>query len=615
MRRIPAREGQQVEHVDLETAQLIRSRLVALRSELAARTSFLSGDSVGPTIQNLVGSVQLRPDLVLDVSPKTVPDGNWAASVIDLIVDENAHFAGLTTNAEMSPHRVLADTFAHLYLEQIDDALRRDGPLQVMQRIQLSRQRLAGRLDVTRWLAQRTIKPHEFPQEVTVLTVDNDYTAALAWVAEALASRCIDPMLAGRLRAAVPRLRPGLPEHVHVSPDVASREVPPQWRAYEPAWVTACAVLRRISPIHRSGFVSGFNLAIEPWPLLERLLHRSLAACVRLGRADGSDLSWAPQSRSPFLKPVKEPGRQVTMFDSVHTPRGVEPDGLLRDGDKLVATFESKYTIPSYPSTRSHFFQAVATAAAMGSPLSVLVYPDQSDPVVWRTHGFDGTPRTVVALGLGMYNYARGAGDRERGRTLLDLVRSESPFLSRRTASPVRLLRRPIRPVGEHPLRDPDRLAQISVTGSDTGASKLVPGETAADTGALAGEEAKPDFRFVDIAGSIGGLDELVSDQDFTAAQLQGFTDIVLSELAESAARAFHAADETNADSVLENRDIKEAILSAIADTETTHGRVVDYFFSDDPNVELLIAALGADLRARLQVASSAAPQAGEPTD
>jgi len=325
----------------------------------------------------------------------------------------------------MRPHAVLGDTFARLYLDQLGDALRRDGPLQVMQRIKVSQSRLSGRLDVTKWLNQRVTRPHRFPQDITVLTVDNDYTAALAWVAEALASRCVDPTLAGRLRAAVPRLRPGLPEHVHVSPDVAAKEVPPQWRAYEPAWVTACAVLQQVSPLHRSGMVNGFNLAIEPWPLLERLLHRSLAACVREGRSEGLDLSWAPQSRSPFLTPERDAERAPSAFDLIHTARGVEPDAQLHDGDQLVATFECKYSVPTYYSTRSHFFQAVSTAAAMGSPLSVLVYPEQAEPIVWRTHGFGATPRTVVALGLGMYSYSRGAGDRSRGHLLLKLIRSE----------------------------------------------------------------------------------------------------------------------------------------------------------------------------------------------
>lgn len=431
MRRIPAREGEQVADVDMVTAQLIRSRLVALRSELAPRLPFLGGDGNMPTVQNLVGSVQLRPDLVLDVSPKVAPGDNWAASLVDLLVDEKAHFAGRTQHAEIRPHQVLADTFARLYLEQVEVALRKDGPLQVMERVSNSSQRLAGKLDVTRWLLNRTLKPQEFPQELTVLTVDNDYTAALAWVAEALAARCVDPMLAGRLRALVPRLRPGLPEYVHVSPDVASRGVPPQWRAYGPAWITACAVLRRISPLHRSGFVDGLNLAVEPWPLLERLLHRSLASCVQLARAAGQNLSWAPQSRGPFLTPEAQPQRvqSAPEFESIHTPRHVEPDGLLREGSKLLATFESKYSIPTYSSTRGHFFQAVATAAAMGAPLSVLVYPGKSAPVVWRTHGFDGSPRSVVALGLGMYNYARGEGDRVRGRMLLDIVRGETAAL------------------------------------------------------------------------------------------------------------------------------------------------------------------------------------------
>ncbi len=422
MQRIRVREGQSVK-VDAETARAIRRRLTALRAELRPRIDFVAGSEVEPAVQNLVGSVQISPNLVLEVEPKTEPGQDWTAAVLDLLVNEKAAFEAYSTAAEKTRRNVLPDAFARLYADQLGAAIRRDGPLAVMVRVDNRRSRLSGRLNVSRWVSSSLTQPHVFPQHETVLTVDNPFTSAMAWVAEALAVRCSDARVASRLRSLASRLRPGLAQHAGVDPGVALREMPPQWRAYVPAWVTVRAVLARISPIHRSGFLEGLNLALEPWPLLETLLHRSLHAAARQARYEGLHLVGYGHTWHPLLVP-RDRDRPNAPLGRLHRKRAVEPDGSVRADGELLATFEAKYAVPSGPEDiRSHVFQAMTTAAALASPLCVLVYPEASERVVWDAQGFGGKPKHVVAVGLDMFGYRRGKGDAQRGALLLGIIK------------------------------------------------------------------------------------------------------------------------------------------------------------------------------------------------
>jgi hypothetical protein len=421
MRRIPAREGDPLE-VEPDIAQSVRRRLIALEQELRPRISFLAGGSDLPVVQNLVGSVQVSTNLVLDIEPKTQPGQDWAGSLLDLIRDERVHFGGETRQAELTSRKVLPDAFAKIYADQLSAAVRSDGPLMLLRHRHVSKGRLAGRLDVSRWVTKRITHPESFPQQETVLTADNEFTAAMAWVADALAVRGSDPQVHSLLRSTARALRPGLPELTHVDPGVAFKAIPPQWRAYGAAWETAKAVLRRLSPLHRSGLLHGLSLAIEPWPLLETLLHRALQAAAVQAQAEGIDMHASRHSIHRLLTPMGP--STSSPLSRVHTLRSVEPDGSLRVGSQVVATFEAKYSVPTYTRTRAHFFQAISTAAALGSPLAVLIYPERSSPIVWETTGFHGHPRAVVAIGLDMYGYRRGPGDTERGGALLAVVQA-----------------------------------------------------------------------------------------------------------------------------------------------------------------------------------------------
>lgn len=426
LERIVIREGQPFVG-DPETVAAIRARLLALQSELRPRIGFMAGSETAPILQNLVGAVQVTPGLVLDIVPKTEPGDNWAASIVDLLTEDRAAFGGETQTAEQIPRLILADALALLYADQLDRAVRREGPLSVLIHQNSSRPRLAGRLDVSGWVLTSLTKPTHFPQRETVLTIDNPFTRALGWVAEALAVRCADAALALRLRQISARLRPGLPQPAYVDPSVAAREVPPQWRAYAPAWATACAVLHRISPLHRSGVLDGFGLAIEPWPLLERLLVRALHAAARQAALVGVPLRAEGHGTYPLLTPdfVADPRPPLARLSRA---RSVEPDGSLWLGQDIVASFEAKYSRADSDATfRSHVFQAMTTAAALDSPLAVLVYPEPSEPVTWTVYGFNDKPLRLVALGLDMYSYRRGEGDESRAASVLEAVQRSSP--------------------------------------------------------------------------------------------------------------------------------------------------------------------------------------------
>jgi hypothetical protein len=425
--RISTSEGDAL-HVAPDVAQLVRRRLQALEKELRPRMPFLIGDSELPVIHNIVGSVQVTSNLILDIVPKTHPDQDWAGSLLDLMRDERVHFGGETRLAELASRKVLPDAFARIYADQLSGAVRSEGPLLLLKRRHVSKPRLAGRLDVSKWVSSRITHPESLPQEETVLTVDNEFTSAMAWVADLFAARCSDPYLVSVLKMTARSLRPGLPEYIYVDPGAAFKVIPPQWRAYGPAWETARAVLRQLSPLHRSGAMDGLGLAIEPWPLLETLLHRALQAAANLSRNEGIDIEVTAHGMHRLLSPIQSVCSGP--LKRIHTTRSVEPDASILLDDRVIATFEAKYSVPMYKSSRGHLFQAMTTAAAIDSPLAVLVYPERSVPVEWEVSGFEGKPRIVAAVGLDMYGYRRGPGDRERGKALLDLVRTHVPLVA-----------------------------------------------------------------------------------------------------------------------------------------------------------------------------------------
>lgn len=172
---------------------------------------------------------------------------------------------------------------------------------------------------------------------------------------------------------------PSHPAPAHLNPAAANRRMPAQWASYRPAWDIAAAILRNQSLINAPGHSVGLEVAVEPWPLLENLLERTLEEVERV-----SPLKWVPKQGYPIL------------MSSGIVAGEVEPDGLLENaaGD-AVATFEAKYTRPRQHPSEKHRYQALATAAVLQAPLAVLVYPGTEPVKLYEVQGFNGHPRTA----------------------------------------------------------------------------------------------------------------------------------------------------------------------------------------------------------------------------
>jgi hypothetical protein len=161
-------------------------------------------------------------------------------------------------------------------------------------------------------------------------------------------------------------------------------------------------------------------VVVEAWPLLETLLRRSLLAAVGLAREAGQD--WAADE--PKTYPLLSVPPHPTVLRP-GTPRAVRPDGVLREGTQVVATFEAKYSPGPEPGkrwpNRKDLFQTLATASALSAPVAVLVYPGRFETTWWQVAGV-GPPRRLAAVGLDLYSYRRGTGELGRAARLRHLL-------------------------------------------------------------------------------------------------------------------------------------------------------------------------------------------------
>jgi hypothetical protein len=357
---------------------------------------------------------------LLDIAPKVDSGSSWIESVLDLLTGSDRIDIGGDRQSDLTARRPeLLDVIASTYAHRLQMALLRDGPILLIQRRQDVLPYLKGTLDVTSYLRRATWDPHHFPVSYDALTADSDFSRALAMVARMLAAATSSDTVRGLLLKSAAALRPGLPEDATFPISVASNRFPTQWSVYKPAWSIAVAVLSRSSLLKSTGTHHGIEIAIEPWPLLERLLDRALDHAVSIALTNGIILDHYPKQSFCYL----------TSNSQKVKSRSVVPDGQLMHNGKTVATFEAKYSaVPddsSWPE-RSHVFQALTTAAACESPLSVLVYPESFEPLWWTVDSFHGQPRLLAAIGLGLYSYRRGSGDRKRGEDILALIESAS---------------------------------------------------------------------------------------------------------------------------------------------------------------------------------------------
>jgi len=416
MRPIPCVEGEPFT-VEPALQSAVRSAARRLKTQLLPTLPrILTQDGDQFTFSGIIGTVSVSANVLFEIVPKTEPGDDWIHAVLDLLVGtERIDAAGERAAGLSNQRRSLLEVLAAIYASRLQRALRRDGPILLIERHHADLAYLKGKLQVTPWVRRAAWQPHRLPVAFDRLTADHDFSRALATVARLLAGVSRSAETRSVLLEASRGLRPGFAEDVPPARSVLGRPLPPQWSIYHPAWSIAVAVLAQRALLGRVGQYQGVSIAIEAWPLLERLLQRSLAAAVSRANGNGRQLTAPGKHTTALLEPL----------DTLAGPaRSVEPDGRLMEARQTVATFEAKYKRrgDSWP-PREDIFQALATAAACGSPLAVLVYPDEFPTCRWRVRGFRGRPQELAAVGLGLFTYRSGGGDEERGARILDLMR------------------------------------------------------------------------------------------------------------------------------------------------------------------------------------------------
>lgn len=415
MRRIQVTEGVPFS-VDPELRTSLRGAADRLTAQLRPRLRLLREDSGQLVLQNIIGAIRLDDNTIVEVAPKVDGEEDWVSAVLDLLIGVDRIDVAGERLAGLAPRRPeLLDVLASAYAARLQRAIGRDGPLLLIERRHADLGLLKGKLSISRYLIQATRRPHRFPVSFDELSADNDYSRALVLVARLLASFTTSQRVRTSLLESAAALRPGFAEDVRVDPSVARKPFPPQWAVYRPAWSIAVAVLTQTSLLRTSGQHHGLEIAIEAWPLLERLLERALDQASVLATAAGDPLQREPKHPTPML----------TAPSAGVSARSVEPDGQLVSTGTTIATFEAKYSRRALGSEwplREHVFQALTTAAACHSPLAVLVFPEDFEPCWWDVQGFNGFPSHLAAIGLGLFSYRRGEGDRVRGERVVKLL-------------------------------------------------------------------------------------------------------------------------------------------------------------------------------------------------
>lgn len=395
-----------------DRAREVSSAIDALRPVLRPRFHQVLRLENQVEVRNLIGTVRLDSGAILEIEPKVPVDLNWAEAAVQLLEDSTRiSVTGSQRSSQAASRPDLTTAIAFEYARRLERALAAEGPIQVFERQQHNQRRLAGHLLVTRWVKQSVLDPSRFPVERDDLTVANDFSRGLSIVAGYFRRSVLDPNLVSRLRRLESAILPGQPLPSFVNPSIAQRRVPPQWRRYRAAWDIAAAVLRNRSVIGDPGHSVGLEVALEPWPLLETLLLRSLHA---LAAGAGVEFDVPAKTIYPLL------------LQGPRTRASVEPDAVLRQQGQVVATFEAKYTNPDAVPSEAHIYQALTAAAVRHSPLAVLVYPGEQAPEIFDVTGFNGRPARLATVGLDLYRYQREGGAEERAKILQELVSARS---------------------------------------------------------------------------------------------------------------------------------------------------------------------------------------------
>ncbi|MEJ5914497.1 type I restriction endonuclease subunit R [Pseudokineococcus sp. 1T1Z-3] len=150
-------------------------------------------------------------------------------------------------------------------------------------------------------------------------------------------------------------------------------------------------------------------------------------------------------------------------------------------------------------------------------------------------------------------------------------------------------------------------VALVHVKQVATGTHDLGLGERTGLSGlTAAGSAAAQDPKLVALAEIIERLNTLFGDEDFTDGQKQSFVEGSMTVLLENETLRTQA-EANSVTQFAESPDLKDEFLGTIADNQGVHTKLVDFFFSDSPQVEVLIGAFAKAFHAAVEEQSAQA--------
>ena len=358
------------------------------------------------SIQNMIGTVGLKGGSLVEILPKTGAH-SWMPAVTGLL-GSKTRFHVTTTNcsSEGNVESTLTEAIAQEYANRLQRALSKSGPMLTYEHIYCASTKLTGRLNLSKWIVRRITDPAHFNIDKEELAHDNVFTRAMDIVAEGMSLANISAETKLALLRTRKELRPDCPKALLLDRSTVDRQFPEQWQAYKPAWDIASAIIRGKGYNYGStGSSFGIELAIEPWPLLEALLELCMQwICDKTSYSDSYE-------------------SQKTKRLFIEANRTVKPDGVLYRNGRVLACLDAKYKTNTL--SRNDLYQALATAAAFKSPISILVYPDNSPMQYYRTIT-EGCPKTVATVGIDLFSFSKTADLESHASGIIEAIKLAS---------------------------------------------------------------------------------------------------------------------------------------------------------------------------------------------
>jgi hypothetical protein len=409
---LQAREGEPIRVPAAHYEELAREG-ERVASSLKLKLGGVTRLSGALKFENMIGSIA-TPRVVLELVPKTQPNQDWMRSVLALMDDRPIH---LFDDAPASPSQwqsQFADLIARTFAKRLSNALAAEGTITTIEAAFFRSSMLSGRLRVGEWARRAAYDGHRFPIDRHILSSNNIYSQTLVFVGQVLAPFIDLPQARRQLLENLDTLSGGI-EVSDAPSNAIGLELPEQWGAYDPAWTIAQFVLKQRSQFGRQSRPHGMSLVIEPWILLERLLERTLSSLAEQLTTDfGTSFASKPQRAVTFLS-----GAQLAS-DARH----LVPDCVLLRNNSPLVNFEAKYR--DYARTgaplRTESYQAITAGRALGTRLAILAYPNDIPTKVLDVHKVGYPPEKLAIIGLDMFGYERGSGEKKRSQLIRSIL-------------------------------------------------------------------------------------------------------------------------------------------------------------------------------------------------